>query len=140
MTMNKNEPKPIPIGVWIAATVAIIFGTLSVWSGGRALFGSPALQAAVGNAVPFVLWFNFLSGFIYIIAGLGVALRKSWAKLTAVGLSIAILAVFAWFGWYIFSGGTYENRTLGAMVLRAGVWISIAIYLRSLTNKQLTHP
>jgi hypothetical protein len=37
-----------------------------------ALFGTEATRAAAGNAVPFVLWFNFLAGFAYILAGLGL--------------------------------------------------------------------
>ncbi len=136
MTTLQNETKPTPTGIWIAATIAIVFGALSVWSGGRALFGGPDLQAAVGNAVPFVLWFNFLSGFVYVVAGLGIALRKDWANLVSVGLTIAIIAVFALFGWFALSGGAYEIRTLGAMVLRAGVWIGIVLYLRRLTAAQ----
>lgn len=39
----------------VAAIVALAFGALTVLSGGRALFGSAEAQAAVGNAVPFVL-------------------------------------------------------------------------------------
>ena len=49
--------------LWIAAIVAIVFGVLTVVSGGRALFAGAEARAAVGNAVPFVLWFNFLAGF-----------------------------------------------------------------------------
>lgn len=59
------------IGQWIAAGVGVVFGALTIVSGGQALFGSAAAQTAVGNAVPFVLWFNFLSGFVYVLVGLG---------------------------------------------------------------------
>ena len=90
-----------------------------------ALFGG----ALVGNAEPFVLWFNFLSGFVYVIAGIGMALRKPWAGKVAIALAFAILAVFGLFGWHVFQGGAYELRTMGAMVLRSAVWISLAIYL-----------
>ena len=37
---------------------AILFGVLTILSGGQALFGGEAARAAVGAAVPFVLWFN----------------------------------------------------------------------------------
>lgn len=63
----------------IAEGVAIVFGLLTIVSGGRALFGGPATEAAVGNAVPFVLWFNFLSGFVYVMAGIGIAMGRRWA-------------------------------------------------------------
>jgi hypothetical protein len=119
------------IGLWIAAGIAVVFGALTIFSGGQALFGSPAAQAAAGNAVPFVLWFNFLSGFVYVLAGIGIALRKPWGGILATALALAILAVFALFGWHVFRGGAYEMRTVGAMALRAAVWIGIALYLRS---------
>ena len=49
-----------------AAIAAGVFGVLTLYSGGMALFGGELARAAVGNAVPFVLWFNFLAGFAYI--------------------------------------------------------------------------
>lgn len=55
-----------------AGIVAVLFGALTVWSGGRALFGGSAARAEVGDAVGFVLWFNFLCGFFYVLAGVGV--------------------------------------------------------------------
>ena len=54
------------------AVVAIIFGALTVFSGGRALFGDAQARASVGNAVGFVLWFNFLAGFAYVVTGIGL--------------------------------------------------------------------
>jgi hypothetical protein len=117
-------------GLWIAAGLAIVFGALTIFSGGQALFGGPAAQAAAGNAVPFVLWFNFLSGFVYMLGGIGIALRKPWGGTLATALALAIAAVFALFGWHILRGGAYEMRTVGAMTLRAAVWIGLAVYLR----------
>ncbi|MFN7225163.1 MAG: hypothetical protein ACK4MS_14195 [Paracoccaceae bacterium] len=116
-------------GLWVAAGVAVVFGALTIVSGGRALFGDAAAQVAVGNAVPFVLWFNFLSGFACVLAGIGIAVRKPWAGPLAVALALSILAVFALLGLHVLRGGSYEARTVGAMALRAAVWIGIAIYL-----------
>ncbi|MDP2737287.1 MAG: hypothetical protein Q8O82_00895 [Pseudorhodobacter sp.] len=117
------------IGLWIAAGIALVFGALTIFSGGQALFGGPAAQAAAGNAVPFVLWFNFLSGFVYVLAGIGIALRKPWGGTLAIVLAVAIVAVFALFGWHVLRGGAYEMRTVGAMTLRAAVWIGIAVFV-----------
>ena len=55
-----------------AALIAVVFGVVTVFVGGKTLFGPPAERAAAGNIVPFVLWFNFIAGFAYIIAGCGV--------------------------------------------------------------------
>jgi len=48
-----------PLSLTIAASVAIVFGALTIVAGGRALFGG----ADMGAVVPFVLWFNFCAGF-----------------------------------------------------------------------------
>jgi hypothetical protein len=56
---------------WMAIA-AIMFGVGTVLTGGRALFGSLESRAEFGNAFPFVLWFHFLAGFVYIVAGAGL--------------------------------------------------------------------
>jgi hypothetical protein len=118
---------PRPGWALVAALVAIIFGGLTVWSGGRALFGGEAARAAVGDAVPFVLWFNFVAGFLYVLAGIGLYRWRSWAARLSAGIAIATLMVLAAFGWHVAGGGAYEMRTVGAMILRSAVWITIAI-------------
>lgn len=110
----------------IAAGVAVLFGLLTIGSGGRVLFGGPAAAAAAGDAVPFVLWFNFLSGFVYVLAGIGIALGRRWSVMLSVGLVAAIAAVFALFGLYVFQGSAFEMRTVGAMSLRLIVWVAVA--------------
>lgn len=110
----------------IAAGVAIVFGILTVISGGRALFGSDAARAAMGDVVPFVLRFNFMAGFAYILAGIGLFRRER----TAVWISLAILGVtflvMLAFGLHIQQGGAYEMRTVAAMTLRIAVWAMLA--------------
>ena len=114
----------------IAAGVAIVFGLLTIVSGGGVLFGGRAAEAAAGNTVSFVLWFNFLSGFAYILAGAGIAKGRCWAVQLSIGLAAAIAAVFALFGLHIVQGGAFEVRTVGAMCLRLVVWIAIAAVAR----------
>lgn len=111
----------------VAAIGAVIFGILTLISGGFALFGSAAARADVGNAVPFVLWFNFLSGFVYVLAGVGLFLWKRWGAQLSALLALAILVIFAAFGLHIAMGGAFEMRTVGAMLLRSTVWIAIAL-------------
>lgn len=113
--------------VKIAAGVAIIFGILTVFSGGQALFGSDAARASVGNAVPFVLWFNFLAGFAYVVAGIGLILRHRPAFFLSLGIFIGTVLVMLAFGVTIMQGGAYEMRTVGAIILRAGVWAVISV-------------
>ena len=107
--------------------VALVFGLLTIGSGGRALFGGEAARAAVGAAVPFVLWFNFAAGVAYVAAGLGLLRRSPWATALSALIAAATILVFTAFGMHVFLGGAYEMRTVYAMSLRSLVWLAIAI-------------
>ena len=120
-----------------AAGVAVVFGVLTILSGGLVLFGGEAAEAAAGNAVSFVVWFNFLSGFVYVLAGVGIAILRRWAVWVAILLTVAIAVVFAFFVLHILRGGAFEMRTVGAMTLRLIVWAAIAIVAgRNILAKQ----
>lgn len=108
-----------------SAVVALLFGVLTIISGGRTLFDAEVQQLA-GNYVPSVLWFNFLAGFAYVIAGAGLWFRQRWSIWLAFAIAAATLIVFVAFGIQIWAGGSYEMRTVGAMSLRAITWLIIA--------------
>jgi hypothetical protein len=111
----------------IAATlVAILFGIITVVVGGKTLFGGAEARAAAGHVVPFVLWFNFLAGFAYIVAGIGLFLWKRWAARLSAAIALATVTVFMVFGGHILFGGAFEMRTVGAMIFRSAVWLVIA--------------
>ena len=119
-----------PLGLTIAAAIAILFGVLTIASGGQALFGGPQARAAVGDAVQFVLWFNFGAGFAYVLAGAGLLLGWRWAVWLSAAIGIATAVIFAAFAVHVAAGGAYELRTAGAMTLRLSVWIAITIVAR----------
>jgi len=110
----------------VVAIVAVSFGLLTLKSGGAVLFVDGPARAAAGNYVPFVLWFNFLAGFAYILAGVGLFLWRNWAIKLSMLIALATVLVFAAFGLHILFGGAYESRTVGAMSLRTAVWLVIA--------------
>jgi hypothetical protein len=116
-----------PRWVAILALVAIVFGIVTIIVGGKTLFGGTEVRTAAGNIVPFVLWFNFVAGFVYVIAGVGIFLWKRWAAQLAALIAAATIAVFVAFAIHIFLGGAFEARTVGAMIIRSVVWTAIAI-------------
>ena len=118
--------------ILIAAVVVSLFGVLTVLSGGRALFGGPEARAAVGDAVPFVLWFNFLAGFAYVTAGIGLMLRTNWAAKLSIAILVATVLVMIAFGVHVLLGGAYEMRTVWAMNLRTVVWgVVVGLVIRN---------
>ncbi len=122
----------------VLGIVAIVFGALTVFSGGRALFGGTEARDAVGNAVLFVLWFNFLAGFAYIVTGVGILKTHSWAARAALGLALTTGGVAVAFGVHALNGGAYESRTVGALALRLGFWIAAVVMTRSLWAQPAT--
>ena len=110
------------IGISISAVVAVVFGAMTVFSGGRALFGG----ADMGAVVPWVLWFNFFAGFFYIIAGIGLWRLADWSRRLALALAVLSGLVLVALGLHVLQGGAYEMRTVIAMTLRTAVWVAIA--------------
>ena len=110
-----------PRSLTIAAVIAIGFGLLTIVSGWRALMAPPE------GVVPFVLQFNFAAGFAYVLAGVGLWRGAGWAAWLAALIALATAAVFAGFLWHVGQGGAWMGRTMGAMGLRAVVWVAIAL-------------
>ncbi len=120
--MNERKSRGWPVRG--AAIAAVLFGALTLRSGGSVLFGDGAQSA--GNYVGFVLWFNFLAGFAYVAAGTGLWLRRGWSAWLALALAASTLLVFAALGIHIADGGEYEARTVGAMTLRSVFWLAMS--------------
>lgn len=110
-----------------AAVVAVVFGLLTIVSGGRALFGG----VDMGAVVPFVLWFNFAAGFSYVAAGLGLWKRQPWSAPLSIAIAAATSLVFLGFLLHAASGLSWEWRTMGAMILRILIWLWIAKVARA---------
>ena len=119
---STRPPWATPVSIFAA-----LFGALTVVSGGVALFGPGSVQIVVGDAVPFVLWFNFLAGFFYVLAGIGLHIWQQWAAILAAVIATTTVCVLIAFGWHVIQGNPFEVRTVLAMLLRSGVWIVIAI-------------
>lgn len=124
---KESTVKMRPDWARIVAVIAALFGVLTIREGGAVLFGNDAARLAAGNFVPFVVWFNFLAGFVYLVAGVGLWLRRRWAVRVAFGIAAATLVVFAAFGVHVVSDGAFEMRTVFAMTLRIIVWFAIAV-------------
>lgn len=109
----------------IAAWLALALGLASIVAGGRVLF-DPAAHEAAGRIVPFVLVFNFLAGFSYVVAALGLTRNKRWAALLAVAIAACTAAVGLLFALHVSRGGAYEARTAVALSVRTLFWTLLA--------------
>jgi hypothetical protein len=111
------------------ALFAILFGLFTISSGGAVLFDN-ATRQATGNYVDFIVWFNFLAGFAYVTAGIGLWRWQHWAIWLSLSIAAATLLAFIAFGLYVQGGGSSELRTVAAMSGRTLAWslITAAAY------------
>lgn len=114
---------------YLIAAFLVFFGIVTLKEGGAVLFFDSAAKEAAGNYVPFVLWFNFFAGFVYIAAGIAIAKQSYWALRLSLAIASLSLLVLIALGVHIFGGGLYEKRTLIAMTLRTVIWISAFYYV-----------
>ena len=126
-TATGGSLRPRLVWVRVAGVIGALFGLLTIREGGAVLFVDGAARVAAGDYVPFVLWFNFLAGFAYVVAGVGLVFGRLWAARVALIIAAATLGIFMIFGAHILSGGAFEIRTVVAMALRSVIWCAIAV-------------
>jgi hypothetical protein len=126
--MNDKKSAKRSIGIWVFSLLALVFGLMTIKSGGAVIFFDGEARQAAGHYVPFIVWFNFIAGFIYIIAAIFLWLQNRIATSLSLFITITTLIVFSLFGLHIIDGGEYEMRTIIAMSLRSAIWVIISVY------------
>jgi hypothetical protein len=121
--------KKIPYSIRVLAILAFIFGLMTIFKAGSVLFGPQSARDAVGNFVPFVLWFNFFAGFVYVATAVHIWLDRGCAMRGAIILTGATIVVALGFVWHASTGGSYEMQTVGALVLRIAFWAIASVLL-----------
>jgi len=134
-TVSQPQPR-LALGRWALGATAVLFGVATLVEGGHVLFGGAAVREEAGNVVSFVLLFNFGAGFAYVVAGLAALLGRSWATWIARALAVTTLGLFVAFGAHVLSGGAFELRTVIAMTLRSGFWVSQALLLPRVLDRK----
>lgn len=121
---RKTKSKPMII----LSIIGLIFGLATIYSGGEVLFVDGAGRTRAGSYIDFIVWFNFIAGFAYLLAAYGLYKSKQWSVFLSKIIVIATLIAFGALGVYIFNGGAFEIRTILAMILRSFVWLAIAYF------------
>lgn len=111
------------------AVLAAVFGLATLISGGAVLFGPDAAQTRAGDYMPFIVWFNFLAGALYLAAALGLWFDRSWTLPLARWIAALTAGIALIFAYRLLQGAAFEMRTIGALALRIGFWAAIALAL-----------
>lgn len=122
---------PIPVPVWkkTLGIIAVLFAALTLFKSGQILFGPQSARDAVGDFVPFVVQFNFVAGFAYLLAGIGIFLGRRWALGMSALIALATLVTTVFFARHLLAGGAFEMQTVGALGIRSLFWIVVSLIL-----------
>lgn len=95
-----------------------VFGLLTLFLSTSIIFDLFGIRAKEGNYVLYVVWANFICSLLYLFAAYGVIKAKKWTVLLLSSATLVLISTFIIFIIHINSGGTYENKTVGALIFR----------------------
>lgn len=107
-----------PILRYVLASVLLLFGALTLFLSTSVIFDLFGVRAREGHYVLVVVWANFFASILYVLAAVGVIAQRRWpAKVLLVAVVVLVGAAVV-FAWHVYSGGLYEQKTIGALAFR----------------------
>lgn len=121
---------------YILAVILAGFGLLTLFLSTSVIFDLFGIRVKEGNYVLFVVWSNFISSILYLLAAYGFIKNKKWT-VTFLGISTLILiAAFIGLLIHAHSGGIYETKTISAMIFRIVVTLVFSTAAFFIINKK----
>ena len=120
--MKKNK-----ILIYAISIVLIAFAVSTLFMSSSVIFDWFGIREKEGNYVPFIVWTNFIAGFLYLIAAFGFLTSKRWTfwvlAITILLLIIALIFLLV----YINGGGVHEMKTPSAMGFRIAMTLIFSV-------------
>lgn len=104
----------------VVAAIAVLFGALTVFAGGRVLLGADPGYEVFRP----LLVYNTVMGFVYIAGGLIAWRNLRPGRNVAAGIFILNLAILFVVFLLYWAGGEIAAESLRAMTLRSAVWLA----------------
>ena len=121
--------------LYIVVLVLSLFAALTLFLSSSIILDLFNIREKEGNYVPFVVWANFISSILYIIAAVGIVKLKKWPALLLLLSAIILIAAFIGLKIYISNNGIYELKTVSAMIFRIALTIGFSLASYFLVNK-----
>jgi hypothetical protein len=104
--------------VIIAGIVSAFFGLLTLFAGGSVILDLFEIREREGKYILFVVWANFICGFLYLFASYGFFKLKKWTTpLLKISIWILIIVLVVLLAWII-NDNPFENKTIVALAFR----------------------
>ncbi len=122
----------LPFFIVLLAT----FGLITLFLSGSVIFDLFGMREKEGNFVPFVVAANFFVALGYLASLPGFYGRKNWAVSILFIAALLLLVTFAGLMVHINTGGVYETKTVGALLVRIALAVLFAFLGRRLMMRK----
>ena len=112
---------------FLAAAILAAFGLLTLFLSSSVIFDLFGIREKEGKYVPLVVWANFISSILYLVAAYGLLKMNKWPVWLLVISAVILVAAFTGLKIHISEGGLYEAKTLKAMIFRISITILFAV-------------
>jgi hypothetical protein len=127
---NFNPTSSTPLRVLSITVVVIGIATFSI--GFDLLFIQGTFTKMINDYLHFVVWFNFFSGIVYLIAGYGIWHLKPWAVYLSLLIVVFSLIVLTALSVHMFTDGQFRGWQIAEMGLKVLIW---SLILMSISKK-----
>ena len=112
---------------YLLAIILGLFALLTLFLSSSIILDLFNIREKEGNYVLFVVWANFVSSLLYLLALYGLLKAKNWTPGTIFATVIILTAAFIGLKIHINNGGIYELKTVNALLFRTGVSLAFTI-------------
>jgi hypothetical protein len=112
---------------YIIAIVLLAFAAVTVFMSSSVIFDWFGIREKEGDYVPFIVWTNFIAGFLYLISAYGLFKAQNWAFWIMLGTILFLMIALIVLALYINYGGVFEIKNVGAMMIRIGFTIALTV-------------
>ncbi len=120
---------------YVVSTLLMAFALLTLFLSSSVIFDWFGIRAKEGNYVPFVVWANFISSWLYLLAAYGLIGLKKWTVTTLMVSFFILVGALAGLYQHSHTGGLYETKTIGALLFRTGLTLVFAMFAYITTMK-----
>jgi len=121
---------------YLLAVILAGFGLLTLFLSTSVIFDLFGIRAKEGNYVLFVVWANFISSILYLLAAYGFIKSKKWTTALLTISTAILIAAFIGLKYHASSGGIYETKTISAMIFKTAVMLVFTIIAYFIITKK----
>ncbi|MDP2688135.1 MAG: hypothetical protein Q8O62_12990 [Aequorivita sp.] len=128
--MKKNK-----IFSYVIAITLIAFASVTVFMSSSVIFDWFGIREKEGDYVPFIVWTNFIAGFLYLISAYGLLKAQKWTFWVLTGATLLLIIALIVLALYINYGGVFELKNVGAMGFRIAITFTFTVIVYNILKK-----